>query len=172
MLVGCSGAAKYPEGSESVQCTNLVDDCDQQAAEECPGGYEVLHKDNWTSNLGGIGRGAARSSPVRHTSIRIACKPVSEATDSSWCAFPSEAEAAPFDEADATMSVELDAAGRPYHVTIVEDPGFGLGEAAARCALRKTFAPQRDTAGRAVAGSFKRRVHFVRPAGKPAKSSD
>jgi len=27
LLVGCSGGAKYPEGSSKVYCTNLVDDC-------------------------------------------------------------------------------------------------------------------------------------------------
>src|SRR5258706_14937893 len=86
LLVGCSGGAKYPEGSQSIYCTNLIDDCDQQAAQHCPGGYKVLHKENWSSNLavGGVGRGGAgREDRVRHSSIRIACDPVSDTHSSA-----------------------------------------------------------------------------------------
>ena len=51
LLVGCSGGAKYPEGSSKVHCTNLVDDCDQQIAEQCPAGHTVLESQNWSTQL-------------------------------------------------------------------------------------------------------------------------
>jgi len=73
LLVGCSGGAKYTEGSSKVYCTNLVDDCDQQIAEQCPAGHTVLESQNWSSQLGAPGRGSTRSPPVRHRSVRILC---------------------------------------------------------------------------------------------------
>jgi hypothetical protein len=72
---GCgSGEAKYPEGSQSIHCTNVVDDCETQASEQCPHGYAVLHRENWTSDLNWRkGKGGDHRTPVRHTSIRILC---------------------------------------------------------------------------------------------------
>ena len=74
MLVGCAGGAKYPEGSTKVYCTNLVDDCNQQVADECPAGYKVLETQNWTTNLGSTARGGSRPPAVRHRSVRILCE--------------------------------------------------------------------------------------------------
>jgi hypothetical protein len=87
LLVGCSGPVKYPEGSFSVQCTNLVSDCGQQIAEKCPTGYKVVHEENWSTHLAPMARGGGRAPPVRHTSLRIMCDPVSEV--------PRDSEASP-----------------------------------------------------------------------------
>jgi hypothetical protein len=71
---GCgSGEAKYPEGSQKIWCTNLVNDCAAQAKEQCPQGYTVLHSESWTTNLASPQRGGGSRTPVRHTSIRILC---------------------------------------------------------------------------------------------------
>ncbi len=44
----------------------------------------MLHKENWSTNLGSAGRGGVgRGSPVRHSSIRILCDSASDAPDSS-----------------------------------------------------------------------------------------
>jgi hypothetical protein len=72
---GCgSGEAKYPEGSQAIYCTNVVDDCAAQASEQCPHGYTVLHTEKWSTNLGAQLRGGGLRTPVRHTSIRIMCE--------------------------------------------------------------------------------------------------
>lgn len=75
LLGGCgSGEAKYPEGSQSIYCTNLVDDCGAQAAEQCPRGYTILHTEHWNTDLDWRkGKGGSQRTPVRHTSIRIVC---------------------------------------------------------------------------------------------------
>jgi hypothetical protein len=65
--------AKYPEGSQKVYCTSVVDDCDAQAKEQCPQGYTVLRKETWTTDLASRQRGGGSRMPVRHTSIRIMC---------------------------------------------------------------------------------------------------
>jgi hypothetical protein len=71
---GCgSGEAKYPEGSQKIYCTNVVDDCEAQAKEECPHGYTVLRRENWTSDLSSRSRGHGSRAPIRHTSLRILC---------------------------------------------------------------------------------------------------
>src|SRR5438045_3162800 len=75
LSAGCgSGEAKYPEGSQSIHCTSVVDDCTAQAAEQCPRGYTILHRENWSSDLDWRkGRGGSHRTPVRHTSIVIMC---------------------------------------------------------------------------------------------------
>jgi hypothetical protein len=75
LSAGCgAGEAKYPEGSQSISCTNLVDDCSAQASAQCPSGYTVLHRETWSSDLDWRkGQGGSHRTPVRHTSIRILC---------------------------------------------------------------------------------------------------
>lgn len=74
LSAGCgSGEAKYPEGSQSIECTNLVDDCATQASEQCPRGYTVLHRENWNTDVNWQRGGGNHRTPVRHTSIRIVC---------------------------------------------------------------------------------------------------
>jgi len=81
LLVGCSGGAKYPEGSSTVYCTDVVDDCDQQITEQCPAGYTVLEKRNWSTQLGAPGRGMGRGPAVRHRAVRIVCASPAKAAE-------------------------------------------------------------------------------------------
>jgi hypothetical protein len=50
------------------------------------------------------------------------------------------------------MAVAVGADGTPTSVTVLQDPGDGLGEAARACAMTMHFLPARDGNGRAVAG--------------------
>ena len=69
-----AGEAKYPEGSQVIYCTNVVNDCDAQAEEQCPKGFTVLHTEHWTSDLGSRSwKVGVNRMPVRHTSMRIMC---------------------------------------------------------------------------------------------------
>lgn len=80
----------------------------------------------------------------------------------SWsCPWPAEADA--IDDAVAVVQITVDPAGRAARVDLVNDPGYGFGREARRCALRETYAPALDRDGRAVLGTTKPiRVRFAR----------
>ena len=80
----------------------------------------------------------------------------------SWsCPWPTEADA--IDDAVAVVRITVDPAGRAARVDVVNDPGYGFGREARKCALRETYAPALDRDGRAVLGTTKPiRVRFAR----------
>lgn len=73
----------------------------------------------------------------------------------SWsdCGFPAEAQVDGVDFGIVKLVVTVGTDGRASAVTILADPGSGLGAHARQCALRRTFRPALDKAGRGVVGS-------------------
>jgi periplasmic protein TonB len=78
------------------------------------------------------------------------------------CQFPPEAEIEQTNEAMPVIEVRVSPAGYVEGVRVVFDPGSGFGRAARACAMRKTFDPELDRSGVAVAGKKSFRVHFTR----------
>lgn len=81
----------------------------------------------------------------------------------TWdCPFPQEAEDEGIEDARVTLQVEIGADGSMLKTTVVNDPGFGFGHEARRCAMRRRWSSQLDRAGTPVAGRATVVVHFVR----------
>jgi protein TonB len=79
------------------------------------------------------------------------------------CAWPREADAEQIDEQTAVIRVVVRPDGSVESAQVVQDPGFGFGAAAVRCALGTRFVPAEDRQGRRVrAKSPPIRVRFTR----------
>jgi hypothetical protein len=63
------------------------------------------------------------------------------------CAFPKEADQHKVDAAVVTLRVRVGPDGSPLAVQTLEEPGFGFGAAATRCAMARRYTPARDTNG-------------------------
>ena len=60
---------------------------------------------------------------------------------------PPEADAEQQNQALVRIAVTVGPDGRAKSVTVLEDPGFGFGRAARRCAMQKSFSPGLDGNG-------------------------
>lgn len=82
----------------------------------------------------------------------------------SWnCDFPPEADAEQINHAVVRLVVIVGPDGSPKSVNIVEDPGYGFGRLARRCALSKKYEPSLDASGKPIAGATPPfRVRFQR----------
>jgi len=74
--------------------------------------------------------------------------------------FPEEAARAGIVEAAVDIEIRVAADGRAEAVTVLKEPGFGLGAAAIRCAVVRRYLPAVDSENRAVRGTLKLRVRF------------
>ncbi|MGK4004580.1 energy transducer TonB [Sorangium sp. So ce1036] len=71
---------------------------------------------------------------------------------SSWtCAFPEQTDMGRIDGRTVVLRVYVDADGTARAAQVLKDPGNGLGEAAAQCAMIKRYVPARDRSGAPVA---------------------
>jgi protein TonB len=101
--------------------------------------------------LGGTGTGGGGGWP-RARSDRSA--PARLGGRVRWtCPWPHTADELGVNHATAHAIVEADADGRPLSARIVDDPGFGFGPEAQRCAMSWRYVPAQDRDGRAVRGS-------------------
>ncbi len=73
----------------------------------------------------------------------------------SWnqCRFPDAAKQAGIDDGHVSIIVHVSEKGRPVSVDVLfESPnGYGFGDSARRCAMRRGYHPGRDASGRKVA---------------------
>ena len=69
----------------------------------------------------------------------------------STCGFPPEASTPRIDAAAVSLRVLVGADGLPKAVQVLEEPGFGFGSAAARCAMARKYQPGTDERGISVA---------------------
>jgi hypothetical protein len=69
----------------------------------------------------------------------------------SSCGFPSEAAVAKIDAAAVTLRVLVGPDGLPKAVQVLEQPGFGFGSAATRCAMARKYQAGTDDLGVPVA---------------------
>lgn len=84
--------------------------------------------------------------------------------DEEWsCPWPAAADEAEIDQATALVRVTVGPDGRVESARVVDDPGWGFGAAAVRCARSARFRPALDLQGRPVrASSPPIRVRFTR----------
>lgn len=94
------------------------------------------------AQVGGVlnARGSASANRAR---------PPRLAGGSQWdCPWPEEGDMVDEDEPTVTLRVQVTSSGQVRKVTVVEDPGYGFGQEARRCAMRKRWQPALDPAGR------------------------
>jgi protein TonB len=83
--------------------------------------------------------------------------------DPDWtCPWPREADDTQIDEQEAVIRVVVGPEGRGESASVVQDPGFGFGAQAARCAMDADFFPAHDRSGRPVRAASSIRVRFTR----------
>lgn len=82
----------------------------------------------------------------------------------SWndCGFPAEADIEQINNALVVLSVTVAAEGQAKNAAVIQDPGYGFGALAKRCALRKTYIPALDAAGSPTTATQVVRINFVR----------
>jgi protein TonB len=78
------------------------------------------------------------------------------------CSFPRAADDEGIDEARVTLEVHVGAGNTVESARVVSDPGFGFGQEARRCAMRRRWLSQLDRNGTAIAGRLMVDVNFVR----------
>jgi len=109
------------------------------------------------------GRGTAPAAPPPPTVDKS--QPASLVPGDDWnsCPFPAEADAEQQNQAVVRLVIVVAPDGRASSVNILSDPGYGFGQAARQCALRKRFVAGRDASGNPVSkATAPLRVRFQR----------
>lgn len=78
------------------------------------------------------------------------------------CPFPEEADEEGLEDGVVTLRVEVGADGSVLEVQVKDDPGYGFGREAKRCAMRKRWAAGLDRAGNSARSVAVVRVKFER----------
>jgi protein TonB len=78
------------------------------------------------------------------------------------CPFPEEADEDGVQSGDVTLRVEVGGDGSVLDVQVKDDPGYGFGREAKRCAMRKRWAAGLDRAGNPTRAIAVVRVKFER----------
>lgn len=98
--------------------------------------------------VGGKGTAAAAPPPPPKEDLT---RPASPATrDWGDCGFPAEADVEQIDFMRLSVVVTVGTDGRAQSVTILKDPGYGFGNQARQCALRKSYNVGLDANGKPV----------------------
>ena len=82
----------------------------------------------------------------------------------SWdrCGFPAEADIEQINTARVTLVVTVDTDGHATNATVTQDPGYGFGALAKRCALRERYSPALNKAGEPVTATQSIVINFRR----------
>jgi len=112
-----------------------------------------------TGVVGGQGTAKAPPPPAADKS-----QPAGLPPGKVWsCPFPPEADAENQHEAAVRLVIAVGVDGRATSVSVLSDPGYGFGQAARQCALRRRYVPGRNAAGNPIATSTPPLVvHFQR----------
>lgn len=71
--------------------------------------------------------------------------------DDHSCEFPREADSAKIDAAEVVIRVLVRSDGSPQAVQTLDEPGYGFGTAATRCAMARKYTPGHDDRGKPIA---------------------
>jgi protein TonB len=103
------------------------------------------------------------ASPLSASPGRDLSRPVTLQAEQWRCAWPKQADTEQIDEQTAVIRVMVRPDGSVESAHVVQDPGFGFGAAAVRCALGTHFVPAENRQGQPVrAKSPPIRVRFTR----------
>jgi periplasmic protein TonB len=82
----------------------------------------------------------------------------------SWddCGFPAEADIEQINNARVSIAVTVTSGGAAQSVSVVQDPGYGFGALAKRCALRKQYSPALGKDGSAITATQVITINFRR----------
>ncbi|HEX4338018.1 MAG TPA: energy transducer TonB [Polyangiaceae bacterium] len=82
----------------------------------------------------------------------------------SWdrCGFPAEADIEQINNARVTLVVTVDSDGHATNASVSQDPGYGFGALAKRCALRERYSPALNRAGEPVTATQTIVINFRR----------
>jgi len=82
----------------------------------------------------------------------------------SWdrCGFPAEADIEQINSARVMLVVTVDADGHATSASVTQDPGYGFGALAKRCALRERYSPALNRAGEPVTATQTIIINFRR----------
>jgi protein TonB len=106
--------------------------------------------------------------------VAVATKPVAAKTadlsraatplSGSWdhCGFPAEADMEQVNSARVVIAVTITQDGHAQSVNVVQDPGYGFGALAKRCALREHFSPALGKDGTPITASQVITINFRR----------
>lgn len=98
---------------------------------------------------------AASSGPDLSRKVRPA--------STNWnCPFPPEADVEQINYMRVSVVVQVDAAGKPQSVNVLNDPGYGFGRAARQCALRQSYTGALDRQGKPIAQTLTTNITFTR----------
>jgi periplasmic protein TonB len=110
---------------------------------------------------GGTGTAPAPPPPPKVDKSKVAG--LLGSVDWNDCPFPPEADAEQRDQAFVMIQVKVKPDGSPENVTVLQDPGFGFGREARKCAMRKKYSQALDADGNPIGGQTKPfRVRFER----------
>ena len=96
------------------------------------------------------GRGTAPAAPPPPTVDKSQPAGLILGDDWSNCPFPPEADAEQQNQAVVRLVIVVGPDGRPSSVNVLSDPGYGFGQAARQCAMRKRYTPGLDALGKPV----------------------
>ena len=95
--------------------------------------------------------------------LKKAVTPVTLSSGAWRCAWPQKAMEQAIFEQSVVLKVVVEANGKVAKVLLLDDPGFGFGEAARRCALQTKFIPAKNHLDQPIrASSPPIRVRFTR----------
>jgi len=82
----------------------------------------------------------------------------------SWqhCGFPAEADIEQIDNARVSIAVTIASDGHAQSASVLQDPGYGFGALAKRCALAERFSPALNKEGATVASTQLITINFRR----------
>lgn len=107
-----------------------------------------------------ISQGKASSPASSSTAPSQRPVPTLRAGDSWKCSISHHVDR--LEEKSVFVAIHVGPDGNPQTVDVLDDPGFGLGDAARICALNQTFDPALDANGKPTAGVKKLRLRFQR----------
>jgi protein TonB len=95
--------------------------------------------------------GGTGTAPVVAAAPNLSRQPMPLSMAWDDCGFPAEADAEQIHQAFVTVVVTVAPDGSAKSVRVVDkDPGFGFGQLARRCALRRRYQPALDARGQPV----------------------
>jgi len=118
---------------------------------------------NENARSGGAFGGTGSGRPVSAAPAPNHSRSPKLAGGAQWdCPFPPEADHEQINNATVSLQVQVAPNGKVESVAVANDPGFGFGREARRCALRKSWDPGLDERGAPTGATARIKVRFAR----------